>query len=288
MRCAALLLLISALACIAPGQVAPDSAAPAAVSPWTHSLVGLATLTQVSFKDWAQGGDNTLALALTLDGKSKRTGEVLDWANSYKFAFGQARLGSQPLRKTDDKIELESILTYKLGVFVNPYAAATLKTQFVQGYKYDNLGGKVDTVSGFFDPAYLTQSAGVGYQPVPEVKIRLGAALREVFTSKFNIYSDDPATPLEVEKTKVDGGIESVTDVQTTVMENVLLTSKLELFASFRDFEKVVVRSDNTLAAKINTYLTVNLNVQFIHEPSVSVRTQVKQTLALGLSYTFL
>lgn len=37
--------------------------------------------------------------------------------------------------------------------------------------------------------------------------------MREILTSVYTAYSDDPGTP-EIEKTKVDGGIESVTEIE--------------------------------------------------------------------------
>ena len=138
-----------------------------------------------------------------------------------------------------------------------------------------------------FDPVYLTQSVGFGYQPVPQIKTRLGAALREILTSMYSAYSDDPGTA-EVEKTKVDGGIESVTEIEWKLEENILLTAKLELFAPLKNFDQVVMRGDNTLALKVSKYIVVNLNVQWINETQVTPRTQVKETLAIGLSYTLL
>ena len=255
--------------------------------PWSHSVVAGLTLTQVAFKDWSQGGENALSYTMTLNGSSKRTGEEVDWANSYKFAFGQTRLGSQGLKKTDDKIDLESVVTYKLGSYVNPYGAATLKSQFATGYKYDDATGVKTPVSTFFDPAYLTQSIGVGYQPAPQIKTRLGAALREIITSIYNQYADDPATT-NIEKTSVKGGLESVTNVEWKVAENMLFTAKLELFSAFDKPDQVIVRSDNTLAAKVNKYISVIVNVQLINERAVTPRTQVKQTLGLNLSYQLL
>jgi len=278
--------LVLLFLCTTLGLAQQDSVSVPA-GPWTHSVVAGLTLTQVAFKDWSQGGENALSYTLTLDGSSRRTGEEVDWTNSYKFAFGQTRLGSQGLKKTDDKIDLESVVTYKLGTYVNPYGAATLKSQFATGYKYDDATGVKTPVSTFFDPAYLTQSVGVGYQPAPEIKTRLGAALREIITSAYNQYADDPATA-KVEKTSVKGGFESVTNVEWKVGENMLLTAKLELFSAFDKLDQVIVRSDNTLAAKVNKYVSVIVNVQLINERAVTPRTQVKQTLGLGLSYQLL
>jgi len=253
---------------------------------WQHTVVSALNLTQVAFTDWVAGGENALAWALSLDGKSVQEKEKTNWANSYKFAFGQTRLGDQGIRKTDDEISLETVLTYKLGVYVNPYAAATFKSQFAKGYKYPDASSKIP-VSKFFDPAYLTQSIGVGYQPKPEIKTRLGVALREVLTSEFPEYANDPKTA-EIEKTRVEGGLESVTDVEWKLEENLLFTSKLELFAPFNRFDEVVIRSDNTLAAKVNKYISVNLNVQLLNDKVISPRTQIKEALSIGLTYTLL
>ena len=270
------MLFAFAFLCAAPAFAGQDSTA----SPWKHSLVSALTLTQVSFSNWTQGGENSLSYALSAEGQSTQALPQTNWVTSYKFAFGQARLGDQGLRKTDDKIDIQTILTYKLDTLLNPYVAGTLKSQFAKGYTYDNAGTATE-VSAFFDPAYLTQTAGFEYHPIPEVKTRLGAGLREILTSQFTAYSGG-------KKSEVDGGLESVTEVTWTLDENILLSAKVELFDPFKTMDQVVVRSDNTIAAKVSKFVTVNFNVQLINERKVSPRTQVKQTLALGLSYAIL
>jgi hypothetical protein len=135
---------------------------------------------------------------------------------------------------------------------------------------------------------YLTQAVGVGYQPIVQVKTRLGAAMREVFDNATFGYADDAKTTFEIEDSKIEGGLESVTDVEIKIEENTLFTAKLEMFAPFNDIDVVVVRSDNTLSSKVNKYIAVVFNVQLINDRSVSARTQIKEGLALGISYTFL
>ncbi len=252
---------------------------------WKHGLVAGLTLTQVGFTDWAQGGENALAYTIFADGKSIDDEENSNWTNTYKFAFGQTRLSNQGLRKADDIIDLSTVFTYKLGTIINPYAAATMKTQFAKGYMYPKSDSAVQ-VSAFFDPGYLTQSAGVGYQPMKEIKTRLGFALREIITNKFNQYSDNPDTKDEIEKVSVDGGMESVTDVEWQLDDNILFTLKLEMFAPFKRFDEIVVRNNASLTAKVNNYITAMFNVQLINEKRVTPRTQIKETIALGLSYT--
>ena len=251
---------------------------------WAHSLVAGLTMTQVTFTDWAQGGENALSYSISADGKSVDENPASNWTTLYKFAFGQTRLGNQGLRKTDDIIDLGSVLTYKLGSYINPYVSATFRTQFATGYVYDAVGNTTP-VSQFFDPAYITQTAGVGYQPINEIKTRLGVGLREVVTNQFNQYTDDPST-LEVEKVSVDGGLESATEVNWQVSDNILFTTQLTVFDPFKTLDVAVVRDNSSITAKVSKYVTTILNLQLINEKRTTPRTQVKETLALGLSYT--
>ncbi len=269
-------LILAASSAPARQAAAPDTTAPK--FGWKNSLVAGLTLTQVAFTDWAQGGDNALAYTVSADGRSDDSEQTTDWANMYKLAFGQARLGSQSIRKTDDIIDLSSVFTYKIGTYINPYASATLKTQFAKGFKYDSVGIGTE-VSKFFDPAYMTQSTGFGYQPIPEVKTRLGVGLREIITQDFNQYADG-------NKTLVNGGLESVTAVEWKMDDNVLFASQLELFSPFKTMDEIVVRGTATLTMKVTKYLTSVASVQVINEKRITPRTQVKETIALGLSYT--
>jgi hypothetical protein len=244
---------------------------------WKHSVVAGVTATQVSYKDWAQGGENALAWTAMLEGKSLYDLPFYVWTNSYNFAYGNTKLGTQSVRKTDDKIDIASEYIYKFDAYVNPYVAASFKTQFTKGYAYD-ASGTATAISDFLDPAFLTQSAGASYQPIPEVKTRLGPALREILTNTFTQYSGG-------KKNKVEFGLESVTEAGARLDDNLFFKAKLELFAAFKTMDEVVVRSDNTITAKISKYFSTNLNVQFIQERPISPRTQIKQTIALGFSY---
>jgi hypothetical protein len=62
----------------------------------------------------------------------------------------------------------------------------------------------------------------------------------------------------------------------------------LELFAPFNSLDEVTVRSDNTISAKVNKYVTVGFNVLLVNDVTASRKTQIKQVLAIGFSYTLL
>jgi hypothetical protein len=69
-------------------------------------------------------------------------------------------------------------------------------------------------------------------------------------------------------------------------MENILLTSQLNLFSAFNQLDVWDVRWDNALTGKVNAYVNVQLLVQVLHEVAQTRRTQMKQVLAIGLTYS--
>jgi hypothetical protein len=250
---------------------------------WTNSLIANLTLSQVSYTNWAAGGDNALAYNLLIDGKSVNEKAKTNWATNYIFAYGQARLGSVGLRKTDDRIDLASVLAYKMSEHYDPYGSVTFKSQFTTGYSYDASGNQ-KSVSGFLDPAIATEAVGFLYHHAESFRSRLGVALRETFTNKYNIYTDDPGTP-QIEKSKIEGGLESVTEAVLQLEDNILFKSKLELFAPFKTLDVISVYWDNLLALKVSKYIVTNLGVQIINNRVVTPKTQIKEALAIGLTY---
>jgi hypothetical protein len=253
---------------------------------WQREMIGGLNLTQTSFDNWVQGGENQLAWQVNLNFKFVNDQEKTNWANTGKLTYGNTKSGKETAKKSIDEIKLESVYTYKLGVLINPFVAATGETQFAPGYNY---GTEPKTqISAFMDPGYFRESIGVGIKPNEIVKTRLGAALKQTITSAYPTpYADDPKT-LKIEKTKNEIGGESVTDVNWKVSENSLFTSKLELFSAFKTFKEIDVNWDNLLSTKISKYFNVNFNFKLFYDRDISKMRQIKQAIALGVTYSFL
>ena len=253
---------------------------------WNLDAVTSANLSQVSFNNWVQGGENSLSYTVSGISNATHLAEHTQWSNLLKLQFGQSRLGDKGLRKTDDEIYFESLLVYLIWEQINPYAAVTLRTQFAPGYQYPDDADPAQ-VSAFFDPAYLTQGAGMRWSPSPLLAVRIGVGTRQVVTSQYPGYADDPETA-EVEKVRFDGGLESVVGFTWNFAENMLFASRVELFSAFNQLDRVIVRNDNLVSAKVNDLVSINFNVQFVNDANISPRTQIKETFAIGLSYTLL
>ncbi len=251
---------------------------------WVPSLITSLNLSQIAFNNWTQGGENSLAWSLggNFDLGYKTTG----WAfkNELKAAYGQTKIDDEESKVTDNELYMESVFSFNVGWPVSPYASNTIQTQIAAGYDYTDQG-KVE-IANFFDPGYITQSLGFTYDKNPNVQTRLGLAFKETVTDRFNHYADDPDTPNEIESFRFETGLESVTDAKVELDKNLLYKSKLTLFSAFDRIDTWDVRWDNVITAKVNDWLNVNFTYLLIYQESQIMRTQTKQALQVGITYT--
>jgi len=262
----------------------PQEADTSKKGPWFLTSVAGLNANQVSLSNWTQGGDNSIAW--TLFGKLSVNFAKDNWQlkNNLKVAYGQTKLGSADFRTNDNEMYLEDVLSYDASWKVNPFFSNSLRTVLVKGFDYSKTPEV--QIANFFDPGYLTQSLGFEYNLEKVFLSRLGIALQEIFTNKFTSYSDDPDTKDKAEKFKLETGIESVTEGNLGIAENMNFNSKLRLFSRFKTIDVWDVRWDNTLTAKINKFFNVNLNVLVIYQKDQSTKTQMKQSLQMGITYT--
>jgi len=247
---------------------------------WKNEAVGVLNFTQNQFDNWAKGGENAWSWQMDINAKFVNDQEKYNWATSGKLSYGKTKVGDAGAKKAADEIKLESVYTYKMGSFANPYIAATGMTQFTDGYAYTDTSKMV--ISSFMDPGYFTQSLGLGIDVNKNVKTRIGAALKETVTDKFSdSYADGESMRLEY-------GAESVTDAKLQVSENILYTSKLALFSNLIGLDEIDVDWDNVFSAKVSDYITVSFNFKLFYDKDVSAKRQLKETLAVGISYTLL
>ena len=253
---------------------------------WENAVVGNVTLTQASFDNWQQGGESTLAWQSKFNSSFTLEQAKFTLANTVKLNLGFAKVGGEEARKASDEIFVESVYTRKIGELLNPFVAVNAKTQFVAGFEYD---GDIKTqVSRFLDPGYFTQSLGVGYKPDDSFQTRLGATVKETITSDFPApYADDPNTP-EIEKTKVEPGISSVTNYKRTLRDDVIYTSKLDIFSDLEAFKRIDVLWENNLNIKVTKIINISFDFDLFYDRDISSRRQIKQVLGIGLIYTFL
>ncbi len=291
-----LALLLGALEARAQGA-APDTA-----QGWSADLKSHFSAAQAGYRNWSKGGVNSLAFTIKLDGTAQRRRS--GWLNKHemRLAYGLVKQEGDEMRKADDLINLNSSLQYEgEGFFqvLNPTVASQLRTQFAPGYdlKKDPLnGGRTPPVkiSGFFAPATLTQSVGLTYNAGKQFTHRFGVGAKETVVAirRFRpfYHGDTHYRPVRFEV-----GLESRTQLERELVENVRLKTTLGLFAAFNQDVPDVIW-ENVVAMKVNSWLGVNFEFDTVYErdyrPSKisgkrldpSDKVQIKELLSLGVT----
>ncbi len=258
---------------------------------------------QVSLNQWAQGGENSIALASAMNlfanyEKGKNT-----WNNTLDVAYAMLKSGSSPLRKNDDRIDFTS----KYGRLISGkwyYSAlVNFKSQLARGYNYPN---DSTVISKFLAPGYITVALGANYKPVDYFEVFISPA-----TGKYTIvnvqaladagaYGVEPATknsngipqPGTGKNVRSEFGAYLNLKFKKEIMQNVVLSTKLELFDNYTDKDKnnktnVDVNWETGLSMKVNKIITATVATQLIYDDNTVKRTQFKEVLGVGVGFKF-
>lgn len=244
-------------------------------------IIGLG-LNQVAFSNWVQGGENVLSVSGSADFRLSKLGKKSLWVNRLLANVGSTKTGSGNFQTNDNNLVLENVFSWSVGWAINPFVSNSIRTPILNGYDYTK--DPAEQTAAFFDPGYVTQTIGFAYG-TRILNTRLGLAFQEVFTNKFRQYTDDTETPGEREAFRFETGLESVTEANYEFAENMAYISRLRLFSAFDRFDTWDVAWDNSIIAKVNSFLSVNLTGVVYFDKVQSPKTQFKEGLQVGISY---
>lgn len=266
-------------------------------------IIGL-NFNQVSLSNWAAGGDNAFSGNVLLSLYANYKKDKWAWDNTGDFAFGGTKQGKQEVRKTDDKIDINSKIGYDLGKNFYISYLFGFKTQFTEGFEYGDYGRH--RISNFLTPGYILNSVGIDWKPNPDLSLFLSP-----LTAKTTIVNDqtlvDAAEAANIALYGVDPGKKSRTEIgayfaakyQKKLMENIVFNTKLELFSSYTNNpQNLDVNWEVIIAMKVNKFINAIVTTQLLYDNDVFVPksdvnapagpgTQFKETFGIGFSYKF-
>lgn len=253
---------------------------------WQHEWVGGFNGSQASYRNWSQGGVNTVSLTAStlfnLKYRKKRFGYNL----VTNFKYGQARIEGESNRKTDDKIAIANQFKYlfedsRFSVFGN----INFSTQFDKGFDYGE-EPKV-LLSRFMAPAYFSQVLGVGFNPNDYFLAQAGVAMKETIVSDAELstrYGLD-----EGQTFRFEPGYSIILNFEKNIVSNVRLVSSLETFSNLQQsVKKTDVHFSNEVIGNINDYLNTSFQFVLVYDEDFSRELQIKQVLSVGFSFSLL
>lgn len=252
---------------------------------WRFNWVGGLNGSQASYRNWSQGGVNTISVTAStlfdLKYRKKRFGYQL----VTNFKYGQARIEGEGTRKTDDKIAVANKFSYlfeddRFNIFGN----INFTSQFDKGYDY----GKDPKLllSRFMAPAYLSQVLGFGFHPTGYFTAEAGLAMKETIVRDTTLSERYGLNPRE--QFRFEPGYSFIFNFEKKIVSNVRLVSTLETFTNLKEnVRKTDVNFSNEIIGKINDYLNTSFQFVLVYDEDFSKEVQLKQVLSVGFSYSF-
>lgn len=264
----------------------------AAVKPWKTKLEVGVNFNQSFFtENWTGGGVSSVSLGTLIKGNANYSKGKWSWTNDLQLQYGVQRNKDQSPRKLNDLIFIDSKLGYRFTEKLDFFGAVNYMSQFAEGYKFDKDANGIETrttLSRFMSPGYLTEAAGIRYQPVSYFWVRLGVlALRQTFVMDDSLYLQVPENyGVPVGKNiKNDVGFQLMADFDKNLAENLNLKLRYISFGEYQDFSNTNHRVDLVLSAKITKYINTNITAVMLYDKNQSKAVQWSETLALGVLF---
>ncbi len=253
------------------------------------SIVGQNTLmlNQSAFSNWVAGGANNIGWQAGVNYNLTYEKDKDLWENIIILGYGMNNTQGVGNRKTQDVINLST--NYGRKISENWYASvgAGLISQFAPGYA-DGNNPEAEKISNFMSPGYVNVGAGFTYKPSDNFTMTLRPA-----NARFTFVMDKDLQYAGIYGLKNDGdsmlfqfGFLGTAQYKVTLMENITLQNTASVFSNYLDHpERLVLSYGGILNMKVNKYIYTNVTLDLLYDHNQIRKTQLKQTLGIGLAY---
>ncbi|RZJ67985.1 MAG: DUF3078 domain-containing protein [Flavobacterium sp.] len=275
---------------------AQDSTAVATdtISPWTTKGNASFLFNQSTFDNWVAGGENNISgnVGVNYDVNYKK-GDW-EWDNKFIASYGLVKTKTSSFaKKTDDRLEINSLLGKKItgnwyySFFMN------FKTQFTKGYQYDKDPNGVEIrteYTDFFSPAYLSFGPGIAYKPSENLKFNLSpAASKLTFVDAGRTLPDEAYFGVtEGKSVRYELGANFSGYYKFVLLANVSVENILNLYSNYlEDPQNVDLDYQLNVVLKVNKWLTTNIMFQTIYDDNAFQGFQIRQVFGVAINYGF-
>lgn len=249
---------------------------------------------QSAFSNWVARGENTLAGNVGVKYDFNYSKGRLTWESKIVASYGLTKSQNTEFeKKTDDRIEFNSLIGQKADK--NWYYSIILnfKTQFARGYKYskDANGKEIrEEYSNFFSPASFLLGPGMLWEKNSNLKLNIAPA-----TTKLIIVDKDFTLPKsayfgveEGKSTRLELGFSASFYQKFNLMENITMENVFALYSNYLE-SPANIDLDYTMnvVMKVNDHISTNLIFQTIYDDNSYRGFQIREVFGFGLNYTF-
>ncbi len=253
---------------------------------------------QSSYSYWTAGGQTSVSGTIKIDYDFNYDKNGWNWDTKLITAYGLNSVGgSKFLKKTDDKLEINSLLGKKFtNNLIGNWSYSSFinfKTQWTKGYRFrKNSEGQEERteLTRFFSPAYLQVGVGLYWKKNKDLWVNMAPITgRLIMVNRFftdNLQDNKQYFGVQKGKTsRFELGASIRSFFKFELLENVFVSNRISLYSDYLD-NPANIDLDYTINTemKINKYLTTNLIIQFIYDHNSVKRLQVREVMGIGLS----
>ena len=264
------------------------------IGPWLTNGNASLLFNQSTFDNWVAGGENNISgtVGVNYDFNYKKGDWI--WDNKVMASYGIVKTKTSSFaKKTDDRLELNSILGKKATERWSYSMLLNFRTQFTKGYNYDRDENGAETreeFTNFLSPAYLLVGPGMMYKRDENFFINLSPA-----TSKFTFVDSKYTLPDEAyfgvkegNSMRYELGFNAALYYKLDVVANVTFENILGLYSNYlEDPQNVDVNYQLNIVLRVNRFLTTNLSFQTIYDDNAYRGLQVRQVFGVAANYGF-
>lgn len=258
---------------------------------WTRGGVITGLASQSAFSNWTAGGDNNFAGNFSVNYDFNYKKGPWNWDNKFIAAYGVTKIKGEESKKTDDRLEFNSLLGRKANFGENWYYSGffNFKTQMDTGLDPDTQTYKI---SHFFSPAYFQAGPGLLWKKSDNLKVNIAPATSKLIVVHKEFTDGTVGTESfgveEGKTTRYELGAAIQGYYKFNLMENVSVENILNLYSNYlEDPQNVDIDYQLNIAMKINKYLTTNFAFQTIYDDNAFKGFQTRQVIGVGATVNF-
>ena len=238
---------------------------------------------QSAFNNWLAGGSNNISGTIGVNYDFNYTKNDWTWDNKLIASYGLTKLKGDDIQKTDDRLELNSLLGKKAEGYWYYSAFLNFKTQMSS----TSVGG--EQTSHFFSPAYFQFGPGMLWKKSDNLKINIAPATSKLILIHEDLTKNGAAFGVEQgDSSRYELGAAVNAYYKLNVMKNVSVENILNLYSNYlEDFQNVDIDYTVNVVMTINKYLSANLSMQAIYDDNAYRGFQTKEIFGLGVNYGF-
>jgi hypothetical protein len=254
-------------------------------SVWTNSGTFTFLLNQSAFENWTAGGVSNISGTVGVNYDINYLKGDLTWDNKIIASFGIAKIKDQDVKKSDDRLNWNSVVGKKAKGYWYYSAFINFKTQFTGDLDSDTNGP-----TRFLSPGYLQIGPGILWKKSDNQKINIAPT-----TTKLIIVDKSLTLPYaayfgveEGKNTRFELGASLGTYYKFDLMKNVSMENTLNLYLNYlEDPQNVDLDYTMNLVMTVNKYISTTLAYQTIYDDNAFQGFQTRQVFGLGVNYNF-